>query len=140
MSGVHRSRALEKPRLGTISMKELHTPGPWDSDESTEDYQGHFITGNRRTVATTYTKDPADITQEDSQCELDNRRAGHATGIAAGSTRGKFSARKLARRRWERIRWTICRAITTRRSRDSAPGRLPWHWKNRTGFELPHRT
>jgi hypothetical protein len=46
-------------------MKELHTPGPWDSDESTEDYQGHFITGNGRTVAATLIQDSCDITKED---------------------------------------------------------------------------
>ena len=46
-------------------MTELHTPGPWDSDESTEDYQGHFITGGGRTVAATYTVESADVTHED---------------------------------------------------------------------------
>ncbi len=46
-------------------MRELHTPGPWASEKSTEDYQGHFITGGGRTVAATYTVEPTDVTKED---------------------------------------------------------------------------
>jgi hypothetical protein len=50
---------------------ELHTPAPWDSDESTEDYQGHLITGGGRTVAATYTTEPAAVTKEDlANCRL----------------------------------------------------------------------
>jgi hypothetical protein len=45
---------------------ELHTAGPWNSVESTEDYQGHFILGgDGRTVAATYTEDSCRVTTED---------------------------------------------------------------------------
>jgi hypothetical protein len=46
-------------------MNELHTPVPWDSEHSTEDYQGHVIFGSR-TVAATYTEEPTEVTQEDA--------------------------------------------------------------------------
>lgn len=46
-------------------MREFHTPGPWDSDASTEDYQGHCIATSGRIVAATFTRQPADITRED---------------------------------------------------------------------------
>src|SRR5438128_1279067 len=47
------------------NMKELHTPEPWESSESTEDFQGHFIFGDGRTIAATITQDACEITRED---------------------------------------------------------------------------
>jgi hypothetical protein len=45
---------------------ELHTAAPWNSVESTEDYQGHFILGgDGRTVAATYMEDSCRVTKED---------------------------------------------------------------------------
>lgn len=46
-------------------MKELHTPGPWESCKTTEDFQGHFIFGGGRTIAATITQDACNITKED---------------------------------------------------------------------------
>src|SRR2546421_547894 len=52
-------------------MQQLHTPGPWESCESTEDYQGHFIMCNGRTVAATITEDACKVTKEDAaNCKL----------------------------------------------------------------------
>ena len=44
---------------------ELHTSAPWTVSESSEDYQGHFITNNGRTIAATITQDACVITQEE---------------------------------------------------------------------------
>jgi hypothetical protein len=52
-------------------MKELHTLGPWESADSTEDFQGHFVFGNGRTVAATLTEEACEITTEDfANCSL----------------------------------------------------------------------
>jgi hypothetical protein len=52
-------------------MKERHTLGPWESTDSTEDFQGHFIFGNGRTVAATLTEEACEITTEDfANCSL----------------------------------------------------------------------
>src|SRR5207244_5831781 len=54
-----------------ITMQELHSLEPWKSAHSTEDFQGHFVFGNGRTIAATITEDACEVTAEDlANCSL----------------------------------------------------------------------